>query len=127
MDNVTLKKQGKEERAYFPCPVCGEMLLVEITKNQKPYCTCNDCGIQLFIRGKSGIDRFSNLLGNVELRDSSRDLIRTLDYFNYLRKKLGEIQAEKPLFGTDEDLQLQERIIKDQLSRLRKCMNGTVG
>jgi len=126
VDNVTLEKQGKEEKSYSPCPICGEMLLVEIPKNQKPYCTCNECGIQLFIRGKSGIDRFKNLLGKAGLRDSSLDLVRTIDYFNYLRKKLEELQAEKPFFGTDENLELEERIVQNQLVHIRNYLKETI-
>jgi predicted RNA-binding Zn-ribbon protein involved in translation (DUF1610 family) len=125
LSNVTLGNQ-KEENSYFPCPICGEMLLVEITKNQKPYCKCNDCGIQLFIRGKSGVERFRNLLGKGELRDSSRDLVRTLDYFDYLRKKLEEIQEEKPIFGIDPDIDLQERLVKRQLIKLRLGMRNHI-
>ena len=42
-----------------------------------------------------------------------------IDYFNYLRKNLEEIHGEKPLFGTDEDLELQYALIEGQLARLR--------
>ena len=122
LDNVTLDND-QEKDSYFPCPVCGEMLLVEVTKNQKPYCTCNDCGIQLFIRGKQGIERFSNLLGKSGLRESSRDLIRTLDYFDYLKRKLEEIQEQKPIFGIDSDWELQEKFIRRQLAKLRVAVD----
>ena len=44
-----------DDTYYFQCPICKKMLNLEITKNDKPYCTCNDCGVQLFIRGKQGI------------------------------------------------------------------------
>jgi hypothetical protein len=35
---------------------------------------------------------------------------------------LEEIQEEKPLFGTDKELELQERVVRTQLSYLRKHM-----
>ncbi|MCX5800336.1 MAG: hypothetical protein NTX17_03005 [Candidatus Eisenbacteria bacterium] len=123
MDNVTLDND-QEKNSYFPCPVCGEMLLVEITKNQKPYCTCNECGIQLFIRGKSGIQRFKQLLGKMEVRGGCKDLVRNLDYFEYLKNRLDQIQMEKPFWGTDKDLEFQEQIVRRQLARLRGHMKA---
>ena len=54
--NVTLRD---EEKRYFPCPVCGELKELCISSKGKPYLTCNDCGVQLFIRGKEGIKKIS--------------------------------------------------------------------
>jgi hypothetical protein len=45
----------------FPCPLCGAGLPIRTSKRKKPYCTCNDCGIQLFVRGKVGIARLRKL------------------------------------------------------------------
>jgi transcription elongation factor Elf1 len=46
----------------FPCPVCATPQDVRGSKKGKPYVTCNACGVQLFIRGKVGIDAFEKLL-----------------------------------------------------------------
>jgi uncharacterized small protein (DUF1192 family) len=46
----------------FPCPVCGIALDIRISCKQKPYCVCNPCGIQLFFRGKTGIERLHELI-----------------------------------------------------------------
>jgi hypothetical protein len=108
------------ERNYFPCPICRRMLLVELTKNEKPYCKCNDCGVQLFIRGKEGIIRFLKLLGKTNIRGNSRDLINAVDYFNTLNELLEEIRAKKPIFGHSDDLNLQEKVVLKQLALLRK-------
>ena len=70
--NVTLEFAD----AHFPCPVCGRLHSLGITKNKKPYLTCNDCLVQVFIRGKEGIKK----LRNAELFESlvgSRDRSRT--------------------------------------------------
>ena len=50
----------------FPCPLCGGALPVRMSLKQKPCCLCNDCGIQLFFRGKAGIKRLHNLLQSAE-------------------------------------------------------------
>ncbi len=43
---------------YFPCPVCGAPLDVRESKKAKPYITCDPCGIQVFVRGAAGIEKF---------------------------------------------------------------------
>jgi DNA-directed RNA polymerase subunit RPC12/RpoP len=35
-----------------------------MTKKDKPYLTCDPCGVQVFIRGPNGIREFSRLLQN---------------------------------------------------------------
>ncbi|MCI0625310.1 MAG: hypothetical protein L0387_27315 [Acidobacteria bacterium] len=51
---------------YFPCPVCAARLEVRITKKQKPYLVCDPCGVQLFVRSRSGIERFAALVDRAE-------------------------------------------------------------
>ena len=46
----------------FPCPVCTDPRDVKLTKKNKPYITCDPCGIQVFIRGPEGIAEFKRLL-----------------------------------------------------------------
>jgi DNA-directed RNA polymerase subunit RPC12/RpoP len=48
--------------ANFPCPVCLDPRKVKLTKKNKPYITCDPCGIQVFIRGPAGIAEFKRLV-----------------------------------------------------------------
>ena len=68
--NVMLKTENKPRTDFdgkpFPCPLCGVALPVRISQKEKPYCVCNDCGIQLFFRGKVGIKRLQIMLQAVE-------------------------------------------------------------
>ena len=41
----------------FQCPICSENLEIRMDKHEKPYCICDDCGVQLFIRKLAGIKR----------------------------------------------------------------------
>ncbi len=50
----------------------------------------------------------------------STPIIQLFDYFNKLKARLVEIKDRKPFFGVDEDLNIQEEIIKKQLGLLRK-------
>ena len=45
----------------FPCPVCARICEVRLTKKGKPYVICDPCGIQVFVRGPSGIAAFHRL------------------------------------------------------------------
>jgi hypothetical protein len=98
------------------------MLIVEHAKTGKPYCKCNDCGIQLFIRGKQGIRRFNKLLGESKLLGDSKELLGSLDYLKNLKERLAQVRADKPIFGSDPDLEFQEKVILEHLSKLKQTM-----
>ncbi len=51
----------------FPCPVCAMPQEVRGSKKGKPYITCNTCGVQVFIRGRIGIEEFKKLLDRARL------------------------------------------------------------
>ena len=46
----------------FPCPLCNMELRLKISCKQKPYCTCLECGIQIFFRGQAGIARLHEMI-----------------------------------------------------------------
>ncbi len=47
-----------------PCPTCGAACEVRTTDKGtgKPYWHCDDCIVQVFVRGKVGIQRLEDLL-----------------------------------------------------------------
>lgn len=51
-------KSGKQ---MFPCPVCVQPREIKQTKKKKPYIVCDTCGLQLFVRGRSGVEAFDRL------------------------------------------------------------------
>lgn len=61
---LTAKENEKIELAGkpFPCPLCSSSLAVRLSQKEKPYCVSNDCGFQLFSRGKTGIRRLQTIL-----------------------------------------------------------------
>ena len=124
LDNVKLE-YSQEEKEYFPCPLCKRMLPVENAKNNKPYLTCNDCGLKLFIRGKEGIKRFKNLIGKNSNEFDLREIINSIDYFDELIDRLKEIEAKKPMIGINKDLHLQEKIINIHLNKIRGILKNS--
>ena len=56
-------EKKKDKKKVFLCPLCQKELEIKVSKKQKPYCVCLDCGIQLFVRGKEGINRLGKKTG----------------------------------------------------------------
>ena len=56
-------------KRMFPCPVCTIPLEVRTTKKDKPYITCDPCGIQVFVRGPFGILAFNRLVDSASEDD----------------------------------------------------------
>lgn len=55
-----------ESELRFPCPICGTGLDVRDSKKRKPYVVCDPCGVQMFVRSPSGIERFNGLVARGE-------------------------------------------------------------
>lgn len=62
----------------FPCPVCMDPRDVKLTKKNKPYITCDPCGIQVFVRGPAGIAEFNRLIEQGE-RDGLATRLREME------------------------------------------------
>ena len=63
--NITLENRLYAKKFLgksFPCPACGMALALRIASTGKPYCHCDECAIQLFFRGKVGIQRLEKLI-----------------------------------------------------------------
>ncbi len=58
-----------ETKKLFPCPVCREPLDVRTDKKLKLYVICDSCGLQMFVRRRSGIDALNELLEGVKTED----------------------------------------------------------
>ncbi len=122
--NVTLGISSEDDIQYFPCPICFEMLEVKYTTKSKPYLTCNDCFVQLFVRGKEGIKKFKNLISDYNYNVKSQKLIELIDYYDRLEEQLAKVVAKKPFFREDKDLNNQEKVIEKYLETLQKKINN---
>ncbi|MGH9445160.1 MAG: hypothetical protein ACRD3O_05475 [Terriglobia bacterium] len=111
--NVTLARsssgasefEGKE----FPCPLCGEGLPILESKRKKPYCTCNNCGVQIFVRGKSGIARLREMadIGILVsgITESASHGVRLYNRLQQLKLQERDLQKKQGIFFPDENLQ----------------------
>lgn len=121
--------EGQQFEGTFPCPLCNLRLEIRRSKNRKPYCVCNSCGLQLFIRGKKGIEKLKALSEDLALSNTieeneqdpekefyletnrSRKAITILSEIELLEKKIKEIEDGvtfwESVFGGDE----KERVL----------------
>lgn len=131
--NVTLGGFKMLKIKKYPCPLCFDPLDKRISKKNKPYCVCNSCGIQFFIRGKEGIKRFEKLLNSQENQfiatangigtGKSMEALSILNKINILKQKLQEVQEKKGLIFVDKDIQKAEEIINMEIKLLRSSLS----
>jgi predicted RNA-binding Zn-ribbon protein involved in translation (DUF1610 family) len=93
----------------FPCPLCGAGLPIRTSKRKKPYCTCNDCGIQLFVRGKVGIARLRKLARDgILISSSGGSAAHGIALFNRLEQlklQRQELTFKRPLIFPDSNVE----------------------
>ena len=115
----------------FPCPVCNMALPLKISCKQKPYCTCLECGIQIFFRGQTGIKRLRKIIETEQaVATEFSGPQRAILLFNELQGLKRQKQAlddEQGIFSYDSDrervieaLEAEIKRIKSELTRLKK-------
>ena len=103
------------------CPTCGIGLPINLTYKGKPYCTCNDCGLQLFFRGKLGIALLQASLSSTKF---------TSGYHNLggdplaLVNKLEKLQEQKRQLEEKQGLIFKNQAIDDAIALVSKDISG---
>jgi hypothetical protein len=110
--------------ASFPCCLCSVSLEVKRSKKNKPYCTCLECGIQIFFRGKLSISRLITILElNKSCGGSSPKTVQGLilwNKINQLKEKKTELQAKQGLIIVDRDLDNLIRTVDNELKSFQR-------
>jgi predicted RNA-binding Zn-ribbon protein involved in translation (DUF1610 family) len=125
--NITLEDSGNRANnlagRIFPCPLCGLSLKIRIARTQKPYCVCVDCGIQLFVRGKTGISRLQKIIESELLiagKDSNASLATVLfNRIQHLKKQKRDLEARQGLIIQDPDLENAIRAVDFEIERVQ--------
>jgi hypothetical protein len=114
--------QGKT----FPCPVCQTALSILLSVKRKPYCTCNECGIQIFFRGKLGIHRLETILRESDTpakqipRTSSAAALYTR--LEQLREEKSQLEAKQGIFFRDDSLDDALAALESEILRLERAL-----
>ena len=124
--NVTLESHpppvGDFTNVEFPCPLCGAGLPVLASKRKKPYFICNHCGVQTFVRGKSGIARLREMV-NAGILVSGRGQgashgIQLYNRLEQLKLQKGDLKWKKGIFLRDEGVENAIQIIDAEIEKV---------
>ena len=84
----------------IPCFLCGRNLKKRLSKRLKPYFVCDGCGIQLFIRGKQGIERLEQFFNNSEKAQLLyKQHAQNFHEFQAILKEIDDVQQEISKLG----------------------------
>jgi DNA-directed RNA polymerase subunit RPC12/RpoP len=110
-------------RAKLPCFLCSADLEIRTDKNGKRYFICDDCGVQAFIRRKTGISKLAKLVRqfkkakstNAPGKKSPFEFSVILTEIEELKKQIKKLKTKTGLFSADRDSKriakaLQERV-----------------
>ncbi len=110
--------RGKE----FPCPLCGAGLSILTSKRRKPYCTCNHCGVQLFVRGKAGIARLHQMANAGILvsgkKESASHGIQLYNRLEQLKLQKNDLEWKRGIFFADENVENAIQIVDAEIEKV---------
>jgi hypothetical protein len=107
--NVTPGLAKGLEGTQFPCPLCGEGLPILPSKRGKPYCVCRVCGVQLFIRGKTGIAGLIQMAKDGVLysviKQRASHAVNLYNRLRQLKLQKEHLDGKRPIFKRDDNLE----------------------
>src|SRR5437660_1896464 len=123
--NVTL--DGGDGREFlgrpFPCPLCNMELRLKISCKQKPYCTCLECGIQIFFRGQEGIARLYDIIKSEQavVLEFSRPAraISLYRRLHNLKRQRETLKKKQGIIFRDSDRELVIEALEGEIERVR--------
>jgi hypothetical protein len=107
----------------FLCPVCNIGLKIKITRKQKPYCICLECGIQIFFRGQEGIKRLWDIIRSEEaVRAEFNGPARALSLLNRvqgLKQQRKHLEEQQGIVFPDPDRDKAIQALDAEIERVR--------
>ena len=124
--NVTLDSSPNSSKGVagleFPCPLCGAGLPILRSKRNKPYCTCNSCGMQLFVRGKNGIKRLRKMVDEGILISAANESvshgINLLNRLEQLKIQRNDLEMKQGLIFHDKNVENAIQILDAEIEKV---------
>ena len=96
--------------AKIPCFLCSQELRQRKDKNNKPYFICDPCGVQIFIRGRQGIQNLAQLIATLQehdfpFREHARvlhEIQAVLTEIRGITKELKKLDSVLAIFSNDK-------------------------
>ena len=124
----------------IPCFLCSQKLEQRMDKHEKPYFVCDPCGVQIFVRGRQGIENLAELIVTLREHDFPFrehaavlfEIQALLTEIRGVKKEIENLDSVFEIFSKDEyrerTRKLLHRRIETLLERLERIAdgNGTV-
>lgn len=127
--NVTWGSSTPEAPRRFPCPLCATDLDVRHSRTGKPYCVCITCGVQLFIRGKKGIERLTEavaqskrLLGVPTAAASAA--LHAFHRIEQLRRERSMLEERRRFLVSDDALESAIAVLTRQIADVQRALEA---
>jgi DNA-directed RNA polymerase subunit RPC12/RpoP len=120
----------------IPCFLCSKELGQRKDKNHKPYFICDPCGVQIFVRGRQGIENLADLITTLKERDfpfrehaqTLYEIQAVLTEIRGIEKEIKSLESVLDIFFTNEhkerSRELLEKRIETLLGRLEQIAKG---
>jgi hypothetical protein len=118
--NVTLDAPDWFRGKRFPCPVCSSDLALRVARTQKPYCHCDSCGLQLFIRGKNGIHKLKQILASGVFTSGVSRATELLSRLQKLKEEKERFEDRQGFLFRDRDLDQAIRVVDQEIEAVRR-------
>jgi DNA-directed RNA polymerase subunit RPC12/RpoP len=106
----------------FPCPFCGAGLPILHSKRNKPYFTCNFCGVQVFVRGKAGIKRLIEMAkAGILVSGRNEGISHGINLFNRLEQlkiQKRDLESKQGIIFRDENVENAIQIVDAEMKKV---------
>jgi chaperonin cofactor prefoldin len=117
--------------AKIPCFLCINELRQRKDKNQKPYFICDPCGVQIFIRGRQGIENLSQLIAELKKRDfpfrehahTLYEIQAVLTEIRGIEKEIKSMDSVLDIFSTNEHKERARELLNKRIETLLRRLH----
>ena len=120
----------------IPCFLCSQKLEQRTDKHEKPYFVCDPCGVQMFVRGRQGIENLAELIATLRehdfpFREHAATLFRIqalLTEIRGIKKEIEKLDSVFEIFSKDEHRERTRELLNQRietlLERLERIADG---
>jgi uncharacterized small protein (DUF1192 family) len=101
-------------------------LRLKLSRKEKPYCMCLDCGIQIFFRGQTGIARLHKMVESeravaVEFNGPAR-AVSLYNRLQELKRQKGVLEEQQGILFRDSDRDKLIAALDTEIERVRASL-----
>jgi len=112
--------------AKIPCFLCSQELRQRKDKNDKPYFICDPCGMQIFVRGRQGIENLAQLIVTLRehdfpFREHARvlhEIQAVLTEMRGIKKELKKLDGLFKVFSDDDHTERTRQLLNERIETL---------